>query len=210
MQIATLPIGFMDVALTGQISEQLLDILTGFTEYFNTLTQIISEGKKDSQETTKLIIQQANVVITFVQNKRLNLTEQILCAGLMAHVVRRDRLHPSLMNLRNYFQLFCGFISTNLNKDKTSLPIKREDHDNELMKWVGAILLLTSTPTAQARQLALKLLPRTPQPTKVLKVCEKFFWDDVLSKMLLMGTTVTFQTSNDTVANSIANDKNGD
>lgn len=200
----------MDIALTGQISEQLLDVLTGFTEYFTSITEKALGTVWDSQRRTKLTIQQANVVITIVQNKRLNLSEQIICAALIAHVTRRDRLHPSLMNLRNYFQLFCGFLCTNLTKDKTNLPINREDHDTEFMKWAGAILLLTSVPTAQARQLALKLLPRRPQPTKVLKVCEKFFWDDTLSKMLLEGTTMNFQTSNDSVANSISNGRSSE
>ena len=100
-------------------------------------------------------------------------------------------------------QLFCGFLNNTLTERETGLPLNRPNHDNKMMQWAGAVLLLTSTPGAQARKLALKLLPKTPKPTQVLKVCQDFFWDSTLSTMLLSGTTVTFNTSNDAVPESL-------
>lgn len=197
--VSELPFGFADVALSGRISVEMLKLLDKFNVYFTRINHFIEEGAADSAERTQIVIQQAAYCIEYTQIRALTLIERLLLAALTAYVVRRDRIHPGLVNMRNYYQITCANLANQLN----STPLHQKDQGSNLIMWIGLMLLLTSTPEAYARKLALKLLPRRPEPLKILKQCQHFFWDEDLTNALLSGSVLTAPTSNDVIADNV-------
>lgn len=199
-QISELPIGFANVALSSRLSLEMLDLIDGFNTYFLEINRLIKEGITDSPERTHIILQQLAYCIEYAQIQTLTLVERLILVGLTAYVVRRDRIHPGMINMRNYYQITCA----NLLNVITTTPVQRAAQDTDLFTWVGLVLLLTSTPEAYARKLALKLLPSRPEPLRILKKCEDFFWDDELTIALLSGSVLATHTSNDIIAENVS------
>lgn len=198
-RVSTLPLGFADVALSGRMSVEMLTLLDKFNSYFTSINRFIEGGITDSAERTQTVIQQAAYCIEYTQIRVLTLIERLLLAALTAYVVRRDRIHPGLVNMRNYYQITCANLANRLN----STPLHQRDNGSDLILWIGLMLLLTSTPEAHARKLALKLLPRRPEPLKILKQCQDFFWDEDLSNALLSGSILITPASNDVIADNV-------
>lgn len=201
MQIADLPTGFCDLALSGRLSIQMLDLLEGFNSYFTKLLQLNQEGILDSPERTQVVLRQAAYCIEYHQIQLLSTIERLVLTALTAYVVRRDRVHPALINIRNFFQITCGYQANLLSSAATS--IHQQDQDSDLLLWVGLTLLLTSSPEAHARKLALKLLPKKPEPLQILRKCQRFFWDDDLTNALVSGKVLVTKASNDIIADNI-------
>lgn len=201
VQLSELPIGFADIALSGRCSIQLLDLMTKFDTYFTTINNMIKQGIADSPEKTSVILLQAAYCIEYFQLQTLTLIERLILVSLTAHVVRRDRIHPALVNMRNYFQITCAFLVNLLGSPGTKLHTN--DQDSDLVTWIGLVLLLTSTTEAHARKLALKLLPARPAPMKILKKCQDFFWDEDLTNALLSGNILVTAASNDIIADNV-------
>lgn len=200
-QISMLPIGFSDIVLSGRISIEMLDLISNFDVYFTTMSNMIKDGINDSPERTQIVLQQAAYCIEYAQIRSLTLTERLLLAALTAYVVRRDRIHPALINIRGYFQITCAYLTNLLSSVGTILG--PNDRGSGIFTWIGLTLLLTSTPEAAARKLALKLLPRRPEPMKNLKICQEFYWDDELTNALLSGSVLPISTSNDVIAENM-------
>lgn len=201
MQIADLPHGFADVALSGRISEQMLNLMAVFNSYFIAINRMNEDGNLDSAERTQMILQTAAYCIEYHQIRSQSVIERLLLTTMTAYVVRRDRIHPAMINIRNYYQITCGYLASLI--DATDGGLLKEDQGSDLVIWSGLMLLLTSTPEAQARKLALKLLPKHPEPLKLLKKCQQFFWDNDLTNVLLSGKVLTTTTSNDIIANHV-------
>lgn len=170
-----------------------------FNNYFADINHLIKEGITDSEERTHIVLQQAACCIEYAQIQTLSLIERLILAGLTAYVVRRDRIHPGLINIRGYYQITCANLLNQLTV--TSTPWQRQDVN--LINWIGLTLLLTSSTEAYARKLALKILPNKPEPVKILKQCEQFFWDDDLTNALLSGSVLVTHTSNDIIAENV-------
>lgn len=187
------------MALSGRISVEMLNLMHSFNIYFLEINRLIKEGIVDSPERTHIVLQQAAYCIEHVQIVSLTFIERLILAALTAYVVRRDRIHPALVNMRNYYQITCAYLLNIL----TTTPLRRTEQDASLFSWVGLTLLLTSTTEAYARKLALILLPGRPEPFKILKQCEDFFWDDDLTDALLSGTVLATQTSNDIIGDNV-------
>lgn len=194
-----MPIGFADIVLTGQVSTEMLSLLYRFNAYFKATNEFVKEGNTYSAERTHVILQQAAYCVEFTQIQTLKLIERLILAALTAYVVRRDRLHPALVNMRNYYQITCAYLLNLLNVS----PLHKTERCTSLITWIGLTLLLTSTPEAYARKLALKLLPGQPEPLKILKHCETFFWDEDLTDALLSGSVLVTKTSNDVIADNV-------
>lgn len=198
-RISQLPLGFADVALSGRVSIEMLELLDKFNVYFTRINQIIKEGIIDSPERTQIILEQIAYCIEYAQVRAFTLIERLLLAALTAYVVRRDRNHPGLVNMRNYYQITCAYLANLLN----STSLHQKDQGTSLIIWIGLTLLLTSAPEAYARKLALKLLPRRPEPLKILNQCQEFFWDNDLTSALLSGSVLVTAASNDIIANNV-------
>ena len=201
MIIADLPTGFSDIALSGRLSVQMLELLQHFNKYFTKLQDLNKEGTTDSPERTQVILQQAAYCTEYHQIRTLSTIERLVLTALMAYVVRRDRIHPAMVNMRGHFQILCAYQANLLSSTNNS--DRQKDRDSDLLTWVGLTLLLTSSPEAHARKLALMLLPKRPKPLKTLKSCQQFFWDDDLTNVLLSGNVVTTVASNDIIADNI-------
>ncbi|KAK5947518.1 hypothetical protein PMZ80_001669 [Knufia obscura] len=201
MQIADLPAGFSDLALSGRISTQILQLLEHFNTYSIKLSHLNEEGTFDSPERTQIILRQVAYCIEFHQIQHLSTIERLILTALTAYVMRRDRVHPALVNGRNYFQITCAYQANLLSSAENG--VDQQDQGSDLLAWVGLMLLLTSTAEAHARKLALKLLPRRPEPLKILKKCQQFFWDDDLTNALLSGNVLATNASNDIIADNI-------
>lgn len=199
IQVATLPIGFADTLLSGRVSIEILDLMGRFNSYFVEVNHFVESGIADSAERTHIVLQQAAYCIEYAQIQGLSLIERLILVGLTAYVVRKDRIHKDIINIRGYYQIMCA----NVLNAITTTPLEGKEHDNSLTIWIGLVLLLTSTPEAYARKLALKMLPGKPQPLKMLKRCQEFFWDDDLTNALLSGSVLGTQTSNDLIAQNV-------
>lgn len=199
IRISELPLGFADVALSGRVSIEMLELLDKFNVYFTSINHIIKESITDSPERTQIILQQVAYCIEYAQMRALTLIERLLLAALTAYAVRRDRIHPGLVNVRNYYQITCAYLANLLN----STSLHQKDQGSSLIIWIGLTMLLTSTPEAYARKLALKLLPRRPEPLKILKQCQEFFWDEDLTNALLSGSVLVTASSNDIIADNV-------
>lgn len=204
MQVASLPLGFNDIVLSGRISIELLNLMDRFNTYFTTLSAMIAAGTAHSDERTLLILRTAGYCIEYTQIRLLTVIERLILMSLISYVCRRDRVHPALINLRNYFQINCGYLTNVLTWSPTALH--RQDYDSDLLKWIGVLLLLTSSPVAHARKLALKILPKRPEPLGILKTCQRFFWDEDLTNALLSGHTLVTNASNDIIADNVKQD----
>ena len=200
-KIAELPSGFSQIALSGRLSVQVLDLLQNFNSYFKTMALHIGQGIMDSPERTENILRQAAYCIEYHQIQTLGVLERLILCALTAYVVRRDRVHPAFVNVRNYFQITCAYQSRLLSSVDTGLT--QEDFDSDLFTWIGLTLLLTSSPEAHGRKLALRLLPARPEPMKLLLKCQDFFWDDDLTSALLSGNVLLSKASNDVIADHI-------
>lgn len=201
IQVSELPVGFANIALSGRCSTQILDLITRFDAYFTTVNDSNTENITDSSERTKTILMTAAHCVEYVQIRSLTLIERLILIGLTAQVVRRDRIHPALINMRAYFQINCAYLVNLLSSP--GKPLHTNDQGSDLLTWVGLVLLLTSTPEAHARKLALCLLPTRPAPLKILKKCQDFFWDDDLTNALLSGNVLVSTASNDLIADNI-------
>lgn len=201
MQIADLPAGFSNIALSGRLSTQMLELLELFNSYFTQLLHLNEDGTLESPERTQVILRQAAYCIEYHQIRLLSIVERLVLTALTAYVVRRDRIHPALVNIRNYFQIVCAYQANLLSSSGNNLH--QQDQGSDLLTWVGLTLLLTSSPEAHARKLALRLLPKKPEPLKILAKCRQFFWDDDLTNALLSGNVVMAETSNDIIADNI-------
>lgn len=199
-QIADLPPGFSDIALSGRLSVELLDLLTRFATYYETINKLNKEGNMDMPYRTDTILEAAAYCIEYHQIRTLTVIERLVVTALTAFVVRRDRIHPALINMRNYFQITCAYMVNVLSRHD---GLQKEDHDSDLVTWAGLLLLLTSSPEAHARKLALKLLPRKPEPIKLIVRCEKFFWDADLTHALLSGQILVTSASNDIISDNV-------
>ena len=200
-QIAGVPAGFSDVAISGRLSIQMLDLLERFDGYFTRVLHFREEGIVDSPERTQVVLGQVAYCIEYHQMQLLSTIERLVLAALTAYVVRRDRVHPALINIRNYFQIACAY-QVNLLSSAPTI-IHHQDQGSDLLVWIGLTLLLTSSPEAHARKLALKLLPKKPEPLKMLKKCQRFFWDDDLTNALLSGEVLVTKASNDIIGDNI-------
>lgn len=200
-KIAELPPGFSMIALSGRLSVQVLDLLQRFNTYFQLMALHIEQGVTDSPERTENILRQAAYCIEYHQIQTLSILERLILCALTAYVVRRDRVHPGFVNVRNYFQITCAYQAKLLSSSNTGLL--EADHDSDLFTWIGLTLLLTSSPDAHGRKLALRLLPSRPEPMKLLLKCQEFFWDDDLTTALLSGHVLVSKASNDVIADHI-------
>lgn len=162
---------------------------------------IREEGIVDSPERTQVVLRQVAYCIEYHQIQLLSTIERLVLAALTAYVVRRDRVHPALINIRNYFQIACAYQVNLLSSAATN--IHHQDQGSDLLVWVGLTLLLTSSPEAHARKLALNILPKKPEPLKMLKKCQRFFWDDDLTNALLLGEVLVTKASNDIIGDNI-------
>jgi len=201
MVIADLPAGFSDIALSGRLSTQVLELLERFNGYFTQLAHLNEEGTTESPERIQLILRQAAYCIEYHQIQLLSTIERLVLTALTAYVVRRDRIHPALINIRNYYQIACAYQANLLSSGE--IIIHQQDQGSDLSMWIGLMLLLTSSPEAHARKLALRLLPKRPEPLRILKKCQQFFWDDDLTNVLLSGNILAAQASNDVIADNI-------
>lgn len=201
LQIANLPTGFSDVALSGTISTQVLGLLDRFNDYFTRLQAMIKAGTELTSEKTELLLTQTAWCIEFHQIQTLTVLERLIVTALTAYVARRDRVHPAMVNVRNYYQITCAYLANLISSPQGGLS--SQDAGSDLVTWAGLLLLLTSSPEAHARKLALKLLPRRPEPLKLQKQSQHFFWDDDLTDALLSGKIVTTTASNDFIADNI-------
>lgn len=200
-KVADLPPGFLDIALSGRLSVEVLNLMARFSSYFEIINKLNKEGNMDMSARTDTILTAAAYMIEHHQITTLTVIERLIVTTLTAFVVRRDRIHPALINMRNYFQITCAYLVNLLSKYESGLP--KEDHGSDLVLWAGLLLLLTSSPEAHARKLALKLLPRRPEPIKLVAKCEQFFWDEDLTNVLLSGQTLSTTASNDIIGDNI-------
>lgn len=201
MQIANLPAGFSDIALSGRISTQVLELLDRFNDYFTKLHNMSETALEFTDERTQVVLMQAAWCIEFHQIQTLSVIERLIVTALTAYVVRRDRIHPALVNMRNYYQITCAYLSNLLSKSTGGLS--SQDMGTDLVIWAGLLLLLTSSPEAHARKLALRLLPKQPQPLKLQQKSQQFFWDDDLTNALLSGKILITAASNDIIADNV-------
>lgn len=218
MQVASLPPGFNDIVLSGRVSIEVLSVLDRFNNYFRDLAEMTARGIHTSRERTTLILQTAVYCIDGIQIRFLSAIERFIIVALIAYVVRRDRIHPALVNTRSYFQVCCGYLTTVLTSppevlryedqgvNSSTNALHREDLESDLLKWFGVLLFLTSSPEAYARKLAMKILPKTPELMPTLKICQQFFWDEDLTNALLSGKTLITSTSNDIIAENVKQD----
>lgn len=202
MKISGLPQGFCDIALSGKLSVQVLGLMDRFNDYFNNMKAFHEAGILDSDERTNVILSQAAWCIEFHQAQRMTLLERLLVTALTAYVVRRDRIHTALVNMRNYYQITCAYLLSQLKKEG-GVGLLDQRQYSDMIIWAGLLLLLTSIPEAHARKLALHLLPSQPQPLKLHQKCLQFFWDEDLTNALLSGSVLGTALSNDIVTENV-------
>lgn len=177
--IAKFPHGMMDLALSGQLSHQIIVLISRINLWGQEMVKSLRE--KDIGRLHHLSHNSRNITLCgeFLQQPSLSLAEKLLILGLLGFCYSNDDTRSMYWLTKAYLQIRCRYLN--------SVSIDVSDANEDFMTWVGTVLASMSDTGSEPWNLGLSLLDARPTPRDWqgnVKICEKFFWIDSMSLRL--------------------------
>ena len=171
--------GLTDIALSGMLSHQIINIVARVNDWQQDINAHLREA--DVYNLHNLSQNARNVTLSgeFLQKPGLSISEQLLILALMGFCYSTDTSRALFFLTSAYLQIRCRFMR--------SLHIEVTERNELFMTWVGTMLVATFDLAAQPCLLGLQLLRGRPNPRNWqanVQICEQYFWNDALSLRL--------------------------
>ncbi|KIW15594.1 hypothetical protein PV08_05642 [Exophiala spinifera] len=177
--IAKFPPGIMNIALSSQLSHQIIVMISRVNAWGQEVATSLRE--KDIYRLNYLSHNSKNITLSgqFLLHPNLSLVEQLLTLGLLGFCYSHDDTRSFYWITKAYLQVRCRHLN--------SVSIDVSDKNEDFMTWVGSVLVSMGDPTSEVWILGLKLLDSRPTPRDWqanVNICETFFWTDSMSLRL--------------------------
>jgi hypothetical protein len=179
--IAKFPPGLTDLALSGELSHQVVKLVAHVNDWKREVGAALKEH--DVYHLHDLSAHSRNVTLCgeFLHRPGLSLVEQLLVLALTAYCYSTDTTRAMFWLTNAYLQLRCRHLNSVAHLDVTE---KNED----LTTWIGTTLAATFDPGSQPWVLGLAMLKTRPTVRDWqanVRVCEAaYYWNDALSLRL--------------------------
>ncbi|OAL33693.1 hypothetical protein AYO20_07031 [Fonsecaea nubica] len=177
--IARFPPGLTDMALSGMLSHQIINLVT----HVNNWTHEVNASLRDSDVYNLHDLSQSSRNVTlcgeFLHKSGLTMVEQLLVLALTSFCYSTDSTRSMFFLTNAYLQIRCKYMRT--------VYIEVTERNEAFMTWVATMLLATFDPSAQPWFLGLSILRARPTLRDWqanVRVCESYFWNDGLSLKL--------------------------
>ncbi|KIW44745.1 hypothetical protein, variant 2 [Exophiala oligosperma] len=177
--IAKFPPGLMNLALSSQLSHQIIVLISRVNMWGQEIVNSLRE--KDINRLHYLSHNTKNITLCgeFLLHPSLSLVEKLLILGLLGFCYSNDDTRSMYWLTKSYLQVRCRYLN--------SLFIDVSEKNEDFMTWVGTVLVSTSDPGSEPWILGSSLLDARPTPRDWqanVKICEEFFWIESMSLRL--------------------------
>ncbi|KAK5457251.1 hypothetical protein LTS15_005032 [Exophiala xenobiotica] len=177
--IAKIPRGITDLALSGELSHQIITLISYINKWDQDINNSLQE--KDIIRLHYLSHNSKNITLCgeFLQQPNLPLVEQLVILALLGFCYSNDYTRAMYWLTNAYLQVRCRFLN--------SVIVDVTDKNEDFITWIGTVLAATSDPGSQPWKLGLSLLEARPTPRDWqanVKLCETFFWNESMSLRL--------------------------
>lgn len=177
--IAKFRSGLTDIALSGLLSHQIINLIAHISAWDQDMNTSLRECDVYSLHDMSANSRNVTLCGEFLHKEKLTLIEQLLVLALMAYCYSTDTTRAMFWLTNAYLQVRCRHFQ--------SLYIEVTERNEAFMTWVSTILVATFDPGAQPWLLGLSILRSRPifrDWQANVRLCEGFFWNDVLSLKL--------------------------
>ncbi|KAK5266171.1 hypothetical protein LTR99_008170 [Exophiala xenobiotica] len=177
--IAEFPRGITDLALSGELSNQIITLISYINKWDQDINNSLQE--KDIIRLHYLSHNSRNITLCgeFLHQPNLPLVEQLVILALLGFCYSNDYTRAMYWLTNAYLQVRCRFLN--------SVTVDVTDKNEDFITWIGTVLAATSDPGSQPWTLGLSLLEARPTPRDWqanVKLCETFFWNESMSLRL--------------------------
>ncbi|KAK7895068.1 hypothetical protein LTR67_005807 [Exophiala xenobiotica] len=177
--IAGFPRGITDLALSGELSNQIITLISYINKWDQDINTSLQE--KDIIRLHYLSHNSKNITLCgeFLHQPNLPLVEQLVILALLGFCYSNDYTRAMYWLTNAYLQVRCRFLN--------SVTVDVTDKNEHFITWIGTVLAATSDPGSQPWTLGLSLLEARPTPRDWqanVKLCETFFWNESMSLRL--------------------------
>lgn len=177
--IAEFPRGITDLALSGELSHQIITLISHINKWDQDINNSLQE--KDIIRLHDLSHNSRNITLCgeFLHQPNLPLVEQLVILALLGFCYSNDYTRAMYWLTNAYLQVRCSFLN--------SVTVDVTDKNEDFITWIGTVLAATSDPGSQPWTLGLSLLEARPTARDWqanVKLCETFFWNESMSLRL--------------------------
>jgi hypothetical protein len=185
--LGRVPGGFVDLALSGLLSLQAIEMLDIASKAFSQSETSVKDGAADEavhqpSPTTRV----GFLCLAILRNRRCNVVEEILAISLLAYCISTGEV------VDGYFSLLHGFVQVHsMGIWDVPLELRNWELDqygiNDFLLWAKMVLMATFDHDTQTFRIAVKLRTKIPLRDFRLRhfdTGQRYFWSDNLTSRL--------------------------